>query len=69
MYKQLINRCWHWFLLYDDDIMYKPRLIGWQDACVYHAVSRTAGRELLFGVEEREVFAKMLEKSARFCGI
>lgn len=48
--------------------MHKPRLLGWQDTCVYHVVSRTAGREFLFEAPEREMFGRMLEKSARFCG-
>ena len=49
--------------------MYKPRLLGWQDANCYHVVSRTVGREFLFDDAEREVFGRMLTKTARFCGI
>ena len=49
--------------------MYRPRLLGWQDSNAYHIVSRTTGRELLFGPAEREMFARMLDKAARFCGV
>lgn len=49
--------------------MHRPRLIGWENTNVYHIVSRTAGRSLLFGPAEREMFGYMLDKAARFCGI
>ncbi len=49
--------------------MHRPRLIGWEDSSVYHVVSRTAGRSYLFGPAEREMFGRMLDKAARFCGI
>ncbi len=35
----------------------------------YHVVSRTPGREILFGDREKEVFAKILRKQLRFSGL
>jgi len=49
--------------------MHKPRLLGWEATNCYHVVSRTAGREFLFRDEEREVFGRMLTKTAQFCGV
>ncbi len=49
--------------------MHRPRLLGWQDANAYHVISRTTGREFLFGPAEREAFGRMLDKMARFCGV
>lgn len=36
---------------------------------IYHVVTRTVGREILFGDEEREVFRKILFKQLRFSGV
>lgn len=47
----------------------KKRLLGWQKLNAYHIISRTAGQEFLLGPSQREVFGKMLEKAARFCGV
>ena len=49
--------------------MHRPRLVGWQDTCAYHVVSRTAGRSFLFGPAEREMFGRTLDRAARFCGV
>lgn len=49
--------------------MHRPRLLGWQDANAYHVISRSTGRELLFGPAERETFGRLLDKAARFCGV
>ena len=49
--------------------MHRPRLLGWQDANCYHVISRTAGQEFLFDAQEREVFGRMLRKTAAFCGV
>ena len=49
--------------------MYRPRLLGWQDANAYHVISRTTGREFLFGPAERQTFGRMLDKAAQFCGV
>lgn len=49
--------------------MHRPRLLGWEDVNCYHLISRTTGRELLFGEQEREMFAKMVAKLSRFCGV
>lgn len=34
-----------------------------------HVVSRTAGKEILFGDEEKETFSKILFKQLKFCGL
>jgi len=49
--------------------MHRPRLIGWEESSAYHVVSRTAGRSFLFGPAEREMFGRLLDKAARFCGV
>ena len=35
----------------------------------YHVVSRVAGRELVFGEEEKEHFRELLVKQMRFAGL
>jgi len=49
--------------------MHRPRLLGWHDANCYHVISRTAGQEFLMGPREREVFGRILRKTAAFCGV
>jgi len=49
--------------------MHRPRLLGWQDTNAYHVISRTTGREFLFGPAEKEAFGRMLDKTAQFCGV
>jgi len=39
-----------------------------QDA-IYHCMSRTAGKQLLFGDREKEVLRKMIWQVADFCGV
>lgn len=49
--------------------MHKPRLLGWNDTNCYHLVSRTTGRDFLFGPAEREMFGRMVDKCSLFCGV
>ena len=49
--------------------MHRPRLLGWNDTNCYHVISRTTGRDFLFGPAEREMFGRMVARCAVFCGV
>ncbi|TVP77887.1 MAG: transposase [Puniceicoccaceae bacterium] len=47
----------------------RKRLLLSNQAAVYHVMSRTAYRSLLFGDEEKEIFTRMLFQQAVFAGV
>ena len=47
----------------------RRRLLLSDRSAVYHVMSRTAYRSLLFGNEEKEIFVRLLFQQAVFAGI
>ena len=45
----------------------RRRLVFEDRDCHYHAISRVAGGELLFGDVEKEAFRKLMRRLEKFC--
>lgn len=50
-------------------ILMSARLLLEGETAVYHVISRSAYQLHALGIEERNVFKKILRKQARFCGV
>ena len=52
--------------------MRQPRFISpyaEEDSSIYHCVSRVVDRQFVMGVEEKDVFVRMMREYEAFCGV